>query len=185
MRDCRGLSVGGRVRVAATDAFDVLVRGSHSLRLRGDMKQRPYGLSPLDHSAGDLRFALEKLLETQRETFGTEARLEVIDAAPLTLEPAVLDDLFRIAQEALSNARQHGGAETIQITLDVQPKLVRLAILDDGSGMSTASPQSFGIGIKVMEFRARQFGGNLSIGPGPDGGTLITAECPQAATRAS
>jgi signal transduction histidine kinase len=100
-------------------------------------------------------------------------------AAPIRLGADALDNLYRISQEAVANARRHGRARSIKVTLHIQPTLVRLDILDDGVGMPKAATDSGGIGLKIMKFRASTIGARLVIGPGPHGGTLVSVVCPQ------
>jgi signal transduction histidine kinase len=90
--------------------------------------------------------------------------------------PDALDNLYRISQEAVSNARRHGKAQSIKITLQSDAALVRLVIEDDGTGIPR-SPPATGMGLKIMQFRAATMGARLSIGPGDSGGTRVCVEC--------
>jgi two-component system CheB/CheR fusion protein len=85
--------------------------------------------------------------------------------------------LFRIAQEAVTNAIKHGRAKTIRIELARQDDLLTLAILDDGVGLEPASP-STGLGLRIMNFRAEMIGAELTLKPGRKGGTKITCSLP-------
>ena len=93
--------------------------------------------------------------------------------------PDALDNLYRISQEAVSNARRHGGAQSVKITLESEATLVRLVIEDDGTGIPE-SPPATGIGLKIMRFRAATMGARLSIGRRESGGTRVCVECLQA-----
>jgi len=92
--------------------------------------------------------------------------------------------LFRIAQEALTNVARHSGATRVEIKLERQNGKVRLAIRDNGRGVSSApakvsaEPQPRGLGIVGMRARARSAGGELKIGSAPGEGTLIEATFP-------
>jgi PAS domain S-box-containing protein len=137
------------------------------------------GLSPLGYTSGGLIEALEEMVSLQRETLGADTRFKTIGAAPVRLGPDASDHLYRIAQEAVTNARRHGMAQGIEVTLDIQPTSVRLAVLDDGIGFVPPSAHSPGMGLRIMQYRAAMIGARLSIGPGAHGGTLVACECPQ------
>jgi PAS domain S-box-containing protein len=139
------------------------------------------GLSPLGYANGDLVDALREMVRVQHDSFGLDIRFAPTTAAPLRLTPDAADHLFRIAQEAVTNARRHAKAQVITVTLDIQRTSVRLEVLDDGVGLAIPTAHSDGIGLKIMQFRASVIGGRLSIGPGEHGGTLVTCECAQPA----
>jgi signal transduction histidine kinase len=115
----------------------------------------------------------------QRDSFGIDARCEVTEAAPLKLGRDVLDNLYRIAQEAVTNARRHGQAQSIKVTLNIQSTTVQLDVMDDGIGIPQGPASETGMGLKIMQFRATLIGARLTISPGEHGGTKVTVECPQ------
>ena len=99
-----------------------------------------HGLSPVTFATGGLREALTEMVGLLRDAFGLDARCEVRESAPIRLLPDALDNLYRISQEAVSNARRHGRAQSIKITLESEAELVRLAIEDDGTGIPSRRP---------------------------------------------
>ena len=137
-----------------------------------------HGLSPVTFANGGLREALVEMVGLLRDSFGLDARCEVLESVPIRLLPDALDNLYRISQEAVSNARRHGRAQSIKITLESEAAFVRLAIEDDGTGIPQ-SPPATGMGLKIMQFRAATIGARLSIGSGETGGTRVCVECPQ------
>jgi two-component system, LuxR family, sensor kinase FixL len=137
------------------------------------------GLSPLGYTGGGLVEALEELVNLQRETFGADVRFEAIRDAPLRLSTDTSDHLYRIAQEAVTNARRHGQAPAIDVIVDIGPKTVRLEILDNGTGLAGGVADSSGMGLRIMHYRAGMIGARLSVGSGNHGGTLVACECPQ------
>jgi signal transduction histidine kinase len=138
-----------------------------------------HGLSPVTFANGGLREALMEMVGLLRDSFGLDARCEVLESAPIRLLPDALDNLYRISQEAVANARRHGHAQSITITLESETAVVRLTIEDDGSGIPQ-SPPATGMGLKIMQFRAATMGARLSIGPKENGGTRVSVECIQA-----
>jgi PAS domain S-box-containing protein len=137
------------------------------------------GLSPLGYTSGGLIEALDEMVSVQRETYGADARFEAIRAAPLGLGTDTSDHLYRIAQEAVTNARRHAKAGLIQVTLDIAPDTVRLEVQDNGIGLASQPADTSGMGLRIMRYRAGMIGARLSIAPGDHGGTLVACECPQ------
>ncbi len=82
--------------------------------------------------------------------------------------------LYRIAQEAVSNAMRH--ARACHIALELAQKrggAIRLVIRDDGDGMP-AQPAAHGLGLHTMRYRANMLGGSLEIAPATPRGTAVT-----------
>jgi len=140
-----------------------------------------HGLSPVIFADGGIVEVLEELVKLNRDSFGIDGSCEVTRSAPIRLGTDALDNLYRICQEAVSNARRHGHARSIKVTLQMEPTWVRLGILDDGVGMPQMTAQSTGMGLKIMKYRASNIGARLTIVPGPNGGTLVSVVCPQPA----
>ena len=85
----------------------------------------------------------------------------------------VATHLFRIAQEAISNAVKHGKARTIIVDLHDNGDELFLTIKDDGIGLQRAAGKPHGMGLRTMDYRARVIGGTLRVHPGAKGGTEI------------
>jgi len=137
------------------------------------------GLSPVSEAHGGLVQALHDMVDCQYDANGPAVRFEAIEDAPNRLQLPATDHVYRIAQEGLANALKHAGAQTINVTLDVQPDMLRLEISDDGVGLPPSAEESAGLGLKVMRYRAAMIDAHLSIGPGENGGTLLVCECRQ------
>ena len=89
--------------------------------------------------------------------------------------------LFRIIQEALSNARRHANARRVQVRFETEDRLVRIIIQDDGRGFDLAQPASGGenrFGLQFMRERAEQLGGGLRVQSAPGEGTRVVVEVP-------
>ncbi len=140
-----------------------------------------HGLSPLTFARGSLAELLKEMTSLQRDSFGIDARCEVTEAASVRLGRDVMDNLYRISQEAVANARRHGQAKSIRVVLNIQPTTLRLDVVDDGIGLPQAPASETGMGLKIMQFRAKLIGARLTISPGERGGTQVTVECPQPA----
>jgi signal transduction histidine kinase len=75
-------------------------------------------------------------------------------------------NLYRIAQEATNNAIRHGRAQHVTISLASEEKTLRLSICDDGGGFVDFNKKNEvtpGMGIKIMQYRARQLGATLEF----------------------
>jgi signal transduction histidine kinase len=139
-----------------------------------------HGLSPLGYASAGLVGALQEMAHLQEDSGpAAEVRFEAVTLAPLRLPPEALDHLFRIAQEAVTNAQRHANARRIDIRLETKPAAVRLQIQDDGIGFAPGSAGAPGMGLEIMQFRAALIGARLSISVRESGGVLIGVDCPQ------
>jgi two-component system sensor kinase FixL len=91
---------------------------------------------------------------------------------------ATATQMFRIAQEAVTNALRHGNPRQVRVTLFADPKDLRLRIRDDGVGFSGNLDHRNGLGLRIMEYRAGLIGGDLRVGPVAGGGTVVTLTLP-------
>jgi two-component system sensor histidine kinase DegS len=102
-------------------------------------------------------------------------------AAELRLPPDVELGLFRIAQEAISNARRHGAGSLVTVQLDVSPEAVTLEVVDDGRGFAVEGvvpALDRGEGLPGMRERASLLGGELFVASAPGSGTRIRVWLP-------
>ncbi len=112
-----------------------------------------------------------------REDTGLPVEVSV-DGDPETVPLAVSAAVFRIAQEAVTNARRHArGATRVGVNVRIEAAGVRLEIKDDGEQAASVNP---GYGITGMAERASLLGGTLEAAPSP-GGWTVTAVLPRAA----
>jgi two-component system CheB/CheR fusion protein len=130
------------------------------------------GLSPVDWGADGLVAALENLSSRIRELYGISCEFRRGRAVAIESHVAAVH-LYRIAQEALSNAARHSNASTIWISIEGTDGNVVLTIEDNGSGIPTTNPSGKGMGLHLMPYRARIIGAGFEIKPRPGGGTII------------
>jgi PAS domain S-box-containing protein len=126
--------------------------------------------------------ALRQYLDGVSQNYGIQIELCAgAESNGAAFEPEAQMQLFRIIQEALSNARKHGQARRVQVILDAPDGLARLAIQDDGCGFDPAQAAATGgnhFGLQFMRERAEQLGGCLVIKSAPGAGTRIEVEVP-------
>ncbi|MBC8162246.1 MAG: sensor histidine kinase [Roseiflexaceae bacterium] len=127
--------------------------------------------SPLDDLG--LLLALEHLARAATERAGLTLVLTLPDER-VPLAPTVEQCLYRIAQEAIANATKHAAAQTLEISLILEP-CIKLAIRDDGRGFSPDQVAQAGhYGLVGMRERAALGGGSLIIASQPQAGTTVT-----------
>lgn len=88
--------------------------------------------------------------------------------------------VYRIAQEALSNARRHAHATTVEVVLTAVPGGVQLSVQDDGLGFDPGADTA-GLGLLGARERAAALGGHLAVGSAPGHGTRVVLWLPTGA----
>src|SRR6266498_1110173 len=81
-------------------------------------------------------------------------------------------ELLRIAQEAITNARKHAGAENLWVTCEVDPPFARVEVSDDGHGIGE-QPVDGRYGLAIMAERAERIRGRLEVRPRVPSGTTV------------
>jgi signal transduction histidine kinase len=148
---------------------------SEAVRITRDLAKT---LSPMTLEKDGLLAALEELSDTASSLFGIECSCE-LDGQPLLLSRARSLHVFRIVQEAVNNSVRHGKAKNVHINLSGGKKSMVVMITDNGSGLSAKTSANPGIGLRIMEYRARILGALLTIErASAAGGTIVTCTCP-------
>ena len=131
------------------------------------------GLVPVKMEEVGLASALEELTVSITRLTGTQCSF-ASSGSPIPLDDSAAMHLYRIAQEATSNAMKHGKAQRIVVSLGGGAWGGTLRIEDDGVGISKTSNTSRGMGLNIMQYRARLSGGELQVESPPAGGTIVT-----------
>jgi len=106
-------------------------------------------------------------------------RVDIRVEGPLEqLPPAVSLTVYRIVQEALTNALKHAGPATVDVQVSCMPSGVSIDVTDDGRGATHNGSSGGGHGLLGMRERVALFGGELRAGPRPDGGYAVAARLP-------
>lgn len=131
--------------------------------------------------ADDLIQALkEGLIPTWHSRTGLNVNLWVSRSWPVALPPETCIHIYRIIQEALTNARKHGAANNVFIALKASNERFVVSIRDDGRGIPCDDPErSIGMGILGMRERAALLGGTLTLRSRPAGGTAVSLSIPK------
>jgi PAS domain S-box-containing protein len=136
------------------------------------------GLSPVNLERGGLRDALAGLTMHARTIYGIKALFANRMDPNINLDAELANHLYRIAQEAVTNAVKHGHAKMVRIQLSSARKRVRLAVVDDGCGMPADTASASGLGLRIMRYRSRIASGDLRFEAVEPSGTRIVCECP-------
>jgi len=140
-------------------------------------RQLAHGLAPIGEGADGLMVALGDLANMTAAAgvtceFHCDSRVKIADSA-------VSGHLHRIAQEAITNALKHGKAQTIQLRLEDCGTHIELSIEDDGCGMPKKAPAKKGMGLQLIQHRARLIGGHVSIHSSRGQGVRIVCTLPK------
>jgi signal transduction histidine kinase len=104
---------------------------------------------------------------------GLSAELKT-NGEPRPLSGTVGFTLYRVAQEALTNARKHAAAKQVTVALDYLDRAVKLTVADDGKGAVTQLQP--GNGLKGLRERVELVGGTVAFEPSPGGGVTVRVE---------
>ena len=130
------------------------------------------GLFPVELESGGLVPALKELASTMKSLYQLSCGAEC-EANLIIKNRSLANHLFRLAQEAVNNAVKHGRAREIRIRLYRKKELTVLSILDDGTGFDAAQQSASGLGIRIMQYRAKKIGATLNIQAASNGGTEV------------
>jgi PAS domain S-box-containing protein len=131
------------------------------------------GLLPVRTDTGGLPFALRALAARSRDLYGLEVNFRPEVGPDMTLSEACSSHLYRIAQEALTNAARHGHATQVEIFLTITRNSFSLRITDNGGGIGKMNKSATGMGLKIMRYRADMIGAKFEIEPNEPYGTVV------------
>ena len=130
------------------------------------------GMMPIELEEGLLAGALAQLVAATSGSSRVRCEFACSHLDPV-LDRTISLQLYRIAQEAVTNALRHSRAHNIRIALACENGDSVLSIEDNGTGLSSAAAQAEGMGLRAMRYRAALIGAQLEVGPRRGGGTRI------------
>jgi signal transduction histidine kinase len=136
-----------------------------------------HDLATLDLADNDLPAALEGLARRATELFRISCRFDA-SGKILPLEPAVVSQLCKIAQEAVTNAIKHGKADEVSISLDNGSDQLVLTVCNNGRPFPDLKGHSTGMGLRIMSYRASLIGASLEIKSAGPNGARLTCSVP-------
>jgi PAS domain S-box-containing protein len=153
----------------AAEAAKIVRLVNESIKMTRDLAR---GLLPAVSEGHGLMSALEHLASEVSELFRVECRFECCDSIPVHDE-ALADHLYRLTQEAVTNAIKHGQAKSIAIGLAVVKGGGVLTVRDDGCGFEVVPNIQPGLGLRIMSYRAKMINGSLNVQSARNGGTVV------------
>jgi len=130
------------------------------------------GLTPVEVEANGLMSALNELAASSAQLFPVECHF-LCDEPVLLADHVAATHLYRIAQEAISNAVRHARAKVIDISLQIHGDDTVLMITNDGLSLPTEPVRPGGMGLRIMRYRAEMIGATLRISSTAEGKTAV------------
>jgi PAS domain S-box-containing protein len=131
------------------------------------------GLSPVNLEANGLMSALRELALNTTALFHISCRFDCSQEVLVTDNTKAVQ-LYRIAQEAITNAVKHGHSTSVLVRLEKSGHQATLKITDNGVGLPDHPEKSDGMGLRIMQYRADMIGASLRIAPASERGTEVT-----------
>ncbi len=136
------------------------------------LKRLSKGLYPVDLMEQGFDSALADLAFLTQDIFGVACHFQC--ESPVSFNNAtVAMNAYYIAHEAVHNAIKHAEAQNVFIYLSWSNQKIKLEVKDDGSGIS-GRDTGCGMGLRIMDYRARRIGAELEVLPNGAAGTQIT-----------
>jgi two-component system CheB/CheR fusion protein len=143
----------------------------------GQARNLAQGVQPVTPEPNGLMAALEKLAAQTRNRFRIRCGFRCHPPV-LLADNRLANHLFRIAQEAVTNAIKHGRAKSIQIGIRQKSGRIELTVNDNGVGLPARRRKTAGMGLDIMRYRTGIISGVLDIQPGAAGGTRVRCSVP-------
>jgi len=136
------------------------------------------GLRPPELEDAGIVAALRAHARTIRDGTGTDVRVDADASVDDLLSSDARLVMYRVVQEAISNALRHSGAATIRVRVHAEGSSVVGVISDGGRGFDDASRNGGGLGLLGMQERAAMVGGRLTVDSKTGEGTSVRVELP-------
>jgi signal transduction histidine kinase len=130
------------------------------------------GLFPLELEGEGIGGALLELCRSAADRYHIQCEFK--GDSQVRLDAITATHLYRIAQEAITNAVKHGHVGRVIVDLSVADRQLILRISDDGIGLSEKLPEDRGLGLRIMSSRAGMIGGTFSMKNNSEGGAIVT-----------
>lgn len=168
------LKLKGKFPAEAKNALELSRLANQAIALMRDLARMLY---PVDIETGGLISALKTLASNSERILDVKCRFSC--ETPVSVNDLTeAKQLYRIAQEAVTNAAKHGQAKEISIELHSKENVFVMTISNDGQDFTPSFRLKNGLGLKIMEYRATLIGGVLDISKGPKRGMVVTCTVP-------
>jgi len=136
-----------------------------------------HGLFPGKIQIADIRGALLELASQIRARFKVTINTEFSGRFPRHSRPQIIQ-IYRLAQEAMSNSIKHGQATQIDVRLEALSDTMVLTVVDNGAGVNSAAALEGGVGLHIMRYRTQTLGGEFALRNGPERGAVVQLRYP-------
>ena len=145
----------------------------------GNARDLAKSFYPVELEQYGLVAALEEIAQRAEKQSGISCVVQADENAAAPAKDAITSvQLFRIAQEAVQNACKHAQATEILIYLSKRGGAWLLTVKDNGTGLPDNRLKDGGMGLRIMQYRARIIGGKLSVSNAEDGGVIVSCSAP-------
>lgn len=169
----------GFFRDQPTESERLLIEATEQLReSQREVRRSVWNLRSVKLEEATLPEALRQLSEALRDRNGPVVEMRC-EGAPRMIPPGAASQLFRVAQEGLTNALKHAQPGKVDIVLKFDPDVLELSIIDDGIGFLATAPEIEGhFGLRGLRERARALRGVLELDTSPGQGTRLRLKVP-------
>jgi signal transduction histidine kinase len=174
---CKGLALNltGKSSEETKEALGISNLANKAISQIRDAAKMLY---PVDIKTVGFVEALKALVSSTEAMLGVRCRF-LRDKSVSIKNPVEEKQIYRIIQEAITNAVKHGKAKNIRIKLLSTKIGTVLSVKNDGRNFLKFPPRRKGLGLKIMKYRAELIGGSLDIRKGDKGGTVVTCILPK------
>ena len=161
--------LGKKARPQAAQAEAI---AGHVRDVLSQIRSLARGLSPFILEAEGLLSAFRELAASTEKLFNVKCNFSS-DGTAFVFDKVVATHLYRIAQEAVTNAVKHGRASSVEIKLSHTNGKTLLAVNDNGVGFKHSTSSHTGMGLRTMQYRAGIIGAALLVQSQATGGTRV------------
>ena len=140
-------------------------------------RELSHELVTLQLDAKDLASAMQEIAANVKRTFNISCRFQCEATMP-ELDSNAVSQLYKIAQEAATNAVRHAKAKNVEIRLVNGVGHLVLTISNDGASFPSVVKANAGLGLRIMSYRAHLIGASFEIKPGEGKGAVVTCSLP-------
>jgi signal transduction histidine kinase len=175
------LMIKGLEQKLANERHPCLEEARRIQALMDDIIQFTHNLarqfSSLDVKGDDLSTVLKGLAANVKKMFGISCTFSLKGPLP-DLPQHTMMQLYKVAQEAVSNAIKHGKAAQVALLLHGEINQLTLTVRNDGIPFSQPAGAKNRMGLRIMQYRASTIGASLDIRPQDKSGTVVTCALP-------
>ena len=168
------------MQVTAPDLMELATSASHAMET---CRRISHNVALTSEHRGDLLGALKRLMQMPADWQGPHLIFTSMVLNSVQLSADATEQLYKIAQEALTNALKHARARTIELRINFRATRIVMDVLDDGIGF-VEDRTAAGLGLILMEHRAGLLHAVFEVAKRKEGGTAVHVRCTVAGNKA-